>query len=366
MRPRTLAALWLLVLVCNTFVAHAQSERRQIQVLLKNVPGAPTPEEVVSYTNTWPHATNPPLQAFLVKDPVASGYLMEDRATGDFFTWLQANPNSARRKLEDYLLMTFPLVSDVPVALAALLADPYVEEAAEPPAMDFHTAVGGSDAGTVEEPQSGGQYGWDDMALGAAWEITGGGYALIGQVDAGLDTTHPALRQFSGNTYVGGNFIAAASKDVGLTGEPGQSGFNTADVDEAKAEWISAGGCSPVSASLSPDILGHGTHAAGLLVANGGSGAGANGTCKYCGLAAYRAVFLECNSQITPAQVWPTFNDNAADRGKTEAIDSGAQAISMSFGHNYGTPISCVSYRSRSMCLSLAYATARDAALIAS
>jgi len=31
-----------------------------------------------------------------------------------------------RRKLEDYTLMIFPSVDDIPVALAALLADPFV------------------------------------------------------------------------------------------------------------------------------------------------------------------------------------------------------------------------------------------------
>src|SRR5690348_16735092 len=81
---------------------HAETEDRTILLLLKNVPGAPTPEQVVDYVNAWPHAATPPLQAFNVKDPTASGFLMEDRATGDFLAWLQANPNSARRKLENY------------------------------------------------------------------------------------------------------------------------------------------------------------------------------------------------------------------------------------------------------------------------
>lgn len=37
-------------------LASAGSEDRTILVLLKNVPGAPTPEEVVDYVDTWPHA----------------------------------------------------------------------------------------------------------------------------------------------------------------------------------------------------------------------------------------------------------------------------------------------------------------------
>jgi hypothetical protein len=113
-------------------LAHAVDEDRTIVLLLKNVPGAPTPSQIVDYTNTWPHAANPPLQAFNAIDPVASGYLLPDRATGDFLAWLQVNPYSARRKLEDAMLMLFPSPADIPTALAALQADPYVESADVP------------------------------------------------------------------------------------------------------------------------------------------------------------------------------------------------------------------------------------------
>ena len=215
-------------------LAHAGDEGRTILLLVKDVPGAPTPAEIVTYTNTWPHASNPPLQAFNVKDPVASGYLMEDRATGDFLAWLQANPNSARRKLEDYMLMLFPSSNDIPAALAALQADPYVDTAGVPLDLDFHTAA----AGGVDAPsrlENGAQYGWDDMGLDAAWQITGGGYAQVAHIDTGVAVNHPALRAFAGSSYVGGNLMLSASKDVGLTGQPAQSGFDPSNVDEAKA-----------------------------------------------------------------------------------------------------------------------------------
>ena len=50
--------------------ARAGDEDRTVLLLLKDVPGAPTPEDIVNYTNTFPHAASPPLQAFTVKDPV--------------------------------------------------------------------------------------------------------------------------------------------------------------------------------------------------------------------------------------------------------------------------------------------------------
>jgi hypothetical protein len=309
------------------------------------------------------------LQAFNVKDPQSGNFLLPDRATGDFLAWLQANPNSARRKLEDYALMVFPSVDDIPVALAALLADPYVEDAAEPLAMDFHTRRSGAGAPTINPvtPLDGTQYGWADMNIAAAWQLTGGGYALVAQIDMGLDQTHPALTAFNGATYVGGNFLPAASKDVGLTGLPAQAGFDPTNVDEAKAEWIGAGACTPVNALMPPGHLGHGTHVAGLLGANGASGLGVQGTCKQCGIAAYRAAFSVCRSDLLPPQVIPTLNTNAVDRSKAEAIDTGAQALSLSFGvGNPSGSYNCIGNRTKANCLTIAYAVGRDAAVVAS
>ncbi len=186
------------------------------------------------------------------------------------------------------------------------------------------------------------QYGWDDMNLDAAWQITGGGYAQVAQIDMGVDSTHPALRTFAGSTYVGGNLMLAASKDVGLTGQPAQPGFDQSDIDEAKPEWIGAGTCTPVDALLSPARLGHGTHTAGLLGANEASGLGVRGTCKHCGIAEYRTAYPGMSIRTVASQVVPTLNSAAADRAKVEAVDTAAQVVSMSFGHNYGTPFSCV------------------------
>ncbi len=65
-------------------------------------------------------------------------HLIADRATGDFLAWLDANPHSARKKLEDVLLTAFP-VADIPAALAALQADPYVANASVAPNYDLHS-----------------------------------------------------------------------------------------------------------------------------------------------------------------------------------------------------------------------------------
>ena len=366
MLTKCASVLLLIVFACTPSYVHAQSQDRTILLLLKDTPGAPTPEQIVDYSNTWPHAATPPLQAFDIKDPQTGGYLLPERASGDFLAWLQANPNSSRRKLENYVLLTFPSTTDIPEALAALRADAFVDEADIPQAMNFHTVPPSIGSDGVTQPLGSAQYGWDEMNLDAAWQLTGGGYALVAQIDAGLYEDHPALNQFSGATYVGGNYIPAASKDVGLTGLPAQPNFDPTDLDEAKAMLIPSSPCTSIDAMLPPVRLGHGTHVAGLLGANGASNQGVNGTCRHCGIGMYRVAFSEC-APGSPPLVLPKLNFDAADRAKTEAVDTGAAAITMSFGlTNNDNSYNCLSYRNHPLCLTITYAVSRAVAMIAS
>jgi hypothetical protein len=270
-----------------------------------------------------------------------------------------------RKKLEDYQLMVFA-PADIPVALAALQADPYVLEASVASQYELSSAEKTEFDVSMDGPLTGeDQYGWFDLNIDAAWQLASG-YALIGQIDMGLYTDHAALRQFVGGTYVGGNFVKVASKDVGLTGQPAQSGFDPTNVDEAKPMWIPAGSCTPVGALLPPMRLGHGTHVAGLLGANGASGFGVQGTCKHCNIAMWKSTYLECYLQETPPQVLPKFNSDAADRAQAQVIDFGAQIISMSYGVPYDGQNFCQGHRSYPECLSISYAVSRDTPTVAS
>jgi hypothetical protein len=297
---------------------------------------------------------------------VGGDFLIPDRATGDFRSWLDQNPHSARAALERAPLLIF-LIPDVSAALAALQADPYVLDASLPTPYEF-SGVSLTDFEVIsEEPLAGDdQYGWFDMNLDAAWRLTGG-YALVGQVDMGLAVQHAALRQFNGNTYVGGNFVGAASRDVGLTGQTIYPGFDPADVDERKAMLIAAGPCTPnpnQDALLPPAILGHGTHVAGLLAANGASGLGVQGTCRQCGIAEQKTTYLECNPS-TPPQVQPRLNPSAAERAKAQAIDGGVQALSLSLGvRNSNHSYNCQAYRDNPRCLTIDYAMGRDVPIV--
>ena len=58
----------------------------------------------MNYYATTPHVGPPPLHAFTVESPQTVQYLIPVRAAGDFLVWLQANPNSARAKLENIVI----------------------------------------------------------------------------------------------------------------------------------------------------------------------------------------------------------------------------------------------------------------------
>lgn len=362
------AGFLVVALVFLPLGARAQ-DTTTIRVLLSNAPGAPTPAAMLAWVNSSLHSGKPPLEAFKVKSPQAGDYLLPDRATGDFLAWLNANPNSARAKLEASTLLTFPSL-DAAAALTALRADPYVAEASEAPEYAF-SSVGLIDFGITPDPEplgGGEQYGFFDMNVDRAW-LLAGGYALVGQIDMGLYENHQALRQWSGSSssspYVGGNFVKTASRDVGLTGRPAQTGFDPLIVDEMKPMWIAAGSCTAVGALLPPAILGHGTHAAGLIAANDASGLGVQGTCKHCGIQMYKVTYLACVVTGPSPQVVPRLNADGGDRAKTQAVDTGVQALSMSFGASYNGLDRCGGYVWRPECLSLAYATARDVTMVA-
>ena len=56
MSTKFAALLLFLVIAGIPLHAHAQTDNRTILVLVKNTPGAPTPAQLVDYSNTWPHA----------------------------------------------------------------------------------------------------------------------------------------------------------------------------------------------------------------------------------------------------------------------------------------------------------------------
>ena len=91
---------FLLALLFVAFSAQSARADDTIRVLLSSAPGAPSPAQVMQWVNTFPRVDAPPLAAFTVRAPLVDYWLIPDRASGDFLTWLNANPYSVRKKLE--------------------------------------------------------------------------------------------------------------------------------------------------------------------------------------------------------------------------------------------------------------------------
>jgi hypothetical protein len=339
-----------------------------VELLVTTAPGAPTPEQIVDYFDQPRGA--PPLRGLTVENPLSAEFLIAGRADGDFLRLLQEHPDSVRAKLERYLLIVYPDGADLDRAVAALRADPYVASAQEPIAMDL-SSVNVLDFQIDDERAesvSSAQYGRDALNIDAAWAITGGGYALVADIDSGLYVNSPWLRQFSGSQYVGGNFVPVASLDVS------GRGFKIPDnpnVDERRPVLISDSNCSPSGpAMMAPVLAGHGTHTAGLIAANGRDEWGIRGTCKNCGIAMWKVEYSACDSQ--GGNVKPFYNSAAVAAALANIGDIGANVTNMSFGAdriaNYCASIAQgsppVVLADTAMCLAIQHASYRDVAMV--
>jgi len=103
------------------------------------------------------------------------------------------------------------------------------------------------------------------------------------------------------------------------------------NVDEREAVLISDASCSPGGPAMMASILaGHGTHTAGLIAANGTAGLGVQGTCKHCGIGAFKVAYTACKLQT--GEVLPFYNRTANATALLHVGDYGSQVANMSFG----------------------------------
>jgi len=335
-------------------------------VLISAKPGAPTVDQGVNYLNTEGNqqAGTPPLQSLTVENPQGAAYLSPVRATGNLLTLVKNYPNWSRAKFERYVLIRYPMASDLSKAMAAFQSDPYVEAVYLPSTTaQFFSA---SAAETTSSAVS--QYGRDDINIDAAWQIAGG-YALIGDVDSGLYEKHPALAQFDTNDiFIGGNFSPAASFSIGQRGQLGfPSDWTNLVVDEL---WgpiqpaLTTCNSQSVDAAIPPIDAGHGTHVAGLIAANPNSNLGVKGSCKHCGIAEVKISFLQCKSN---GKMYQFLNPDLVGPAIEFLADDGAQVINLSLGDFSKASDYCSTTGQKDLwCTAIAEANGYDVTLVAS
>lgn len=364
-----LMARWRLVpLLCLTALVTGEPVNAQtyaprtLQLLVRAEAGDPSADAVVSYINSSPRLTKPPIATLGTGNPTAATYLLQQRAEGDFLDYLNANPASARAKLERYILIEYPSSTNLDSVVTALSGEAAVLHVAKPLTFVYSSAslIG---FGFGEESSLAGstpdQYARQQLNIDKAWTMAGG-YALVGLADNGLYTAHPSLRQFSATgQYLGGNFIPVASYDIGsrpVSDDP--------NVDEAEPSIAFGGSGCPRDGNghAVPSYAGHGSHVAGLVAAN--SSGQIKGTCRNCGIAMFRISRYTCfEPPITT--VFPTINDDQIPAALTYLTDLGAQVLNQSFGFQAAYENVCASLPENATCLAIAHAASKQVMLVA-
>lgn len=289
---------------------------------------------------------------------------MPIRASGAFKAYLDAHPDTARARLERYIVVRYAPNSNLVAARNALLADDNVEFAHPVAPAEFTVPPStATRALTAALPAQQANDWRAPLHVDEAWS-TAGGWALVGTVDSGLATTHPALRSFHQGKYVGGNYLPALSYDIGRTGI-GQC-QTVADCiegnpDEAQPVPMALGGdCDADGDGMAaPTSAGHGTHVAGLI---GARGQDTQGTCKHCSIVAWRITREQCFQDGT---VVSRLNPTAADAAITIQADIGVQVINQSFARALNNPDYCEETPLSSECSALRHASDRGVMLVA-
>ena len=117
---RRAMVLMLALLGCAS--ASAQTEKK-LMVLLSASPNAPNPIELVmpiNFSAGYLGALTPGLAA---ENPTHAVFLLSQRATGDFATWLNTHPDEPRALSERYVVVIYPPTANLQNALTALAAD---------------------------------------------------------------------------------------------------------------------------------------------------------------------------------------------------------------------------------------------------
>lgn len=327
----------------------------ELIILLDQGTSVPAPEEVV-------HAIKQRRQVpdgLGVGNPVASRFVISDRATEAARELLAESPDTPESLLQRYIVLTYPSVVDLDRIAEALERNPNVlwvgknwlgELSVTEPNDSFFddNPVSDDNPDGLLRPPGKHQWGSYSLHLPEAWDYSKG-HSYVAIVDTGIDTDHPDLRPFdaSGN-FIGGNFRAHLSWDYG---------YDDDDVDEGQAP----GSCVcqvGKPAGPCPCRAGHGTHVAGIIGATPDNSIGVAGVCWHCSL------LISKVSKIRSDGANLDTAENLID-GINGAIGRGAQVLNLSLGRRLGFYPDCVTEPLNPFCVVLELLENRDTVMTA-
>ena len=358
-----------------TPVAVATPQFKYLFVMLSTAPGTPTVQQLSNFN--FSSGQPRPLVGLNAESPLLVSGMLLPRATGDFAAYLAQYPDTARAKLERYVLVQYRTSANLATARAALTADQYVAAVYDVSPAKFSSLDQPASAlpKVAPAPKSiQNQYHLGVLKMPEAWTYAGG-WGLIGNLDSGLYTEHSDLKSFSGPGSVGGSFIPGGNFLSKYALDVGNQPISVDDnVDEAAP--VIATASSPAAALIcdeldgvpdgfmTPTFAGHGTHTSGTMVANAANGNDIDGVCKNCGLAMHKITYSFCSTDGV-ALVLPDIGPTAIQNALTFASQVGVQTINMSFGIQFQAPINnyCASNLNDPYCLALQFAKENEVVL---
>lgn len=360
------------LIIIITFVISHQSfaalDPVRIAILLSADPGAPTPENVVQPASSGFSGGNPqsPIAALNTVPPTNIGYVLTKRAKGDFKTLLMQTPNSARAKLERYLILEYPAFINISSTLSTLENDQYIDAAIN--IEDIITLSSASENTNAVTGTS-----WNSAAMNIEnARIYARGHSWIATIDTGIQENHPDLISTnSNNTFAGGNFINHLSFDVAASLLAG--GVLDPIVDELRPIFTDSPACDQldgiIDGMMMPSFAGHGTHVAGVMGAKLSSSF--PGICANCSMLIEKVSQPDCPNSSPIQNISIKLSTESIYSAMTLLADLGAAAFNMSFGVQAtsgpnGIPVGyCQNINPDDpWCLAIEYAADRDQILI--
>jgi len=295
---------------------------------------------------------------------------------------------SARSKLGRYLVVAFERGSNIDEIESELDADPVVE------AVYVDRIIKSSSVCDNPEPSTPDSYtsfsktwGFTKVRASQGWAYATG-HAYIGIVDLGVEMENADIKDFSGNTYLFGNFHPHLAFDVGdrvdddgTMGNPFTALGYIGEVDEY---FVKVHPADDLDCDESPNgnengysessRAGHGSAVFGVIAANGTNSGSAKGVCKHCPVAVAKAGHVfECDYGTQPITGQYHESDNSRitffslGAAAALAIDVGVQVVNQSAGTPFTQRLSsyCNSNPNDPNCLTIDYANDRDVVFVA-